>query len=260
MPAFIDLTGCVFGRLTVLNKHGNQKPTQWLCRCECGELTIINSSNLRTGNTTSCGCFNREKAGERLRTHGLSGTPEYVSWCNIKDRCYNTSNKSYNYYGGRGITMCSEWMASFEQFYTDMGPKPGPEYSIDRIDNDKGYEPGNCRWATHAEQANNQQSNRRIEFRGQEMSFNELAILTDIPRDLLYKRVHVHGMDIETAVTKEKPEPILVEHNGQKKRLSQLAQDLEIDDGTLRSRIRRGWTIERIITTPVHSLSKKKSR
>ena len=149
----LELEGQVFGRLTVLAFAGVKDTlSRWLCKCECRNKVIVIGRNLRSGVTKSCGC----QKGNGKTTHGQSQrTKEYRAWSAMLTRCYNTKQKTYGYYGGRGVTVCERWH-SFEAFFEDVGKAPAPEYSIDRIDPDGNYEPLNVRWATKAEQSSNQ--------------------------------------------------------------------------------------------------------
>lgn len=158
MGKFIDLSGKRFGRLVVIEKTDRRSGTNaiWKCKCDCGKETFVSSGNLRSENTTSCGCLNKEL----VIIHGQYQSSEYYAWQHIKDRCYNLKNKRYKDYGGRGITVCDRWKDSFENFLADMGPKPSNKHSIDRIDNDGNYEPKNCKWSTATEQARNQRNQR----------------------------------------------------------------------------------------------------
>lgn len=129
-----------------------------LCRCACGKEREVYASHLLSGQSQSCGCVVAKKTANRNRTHGMSDTPEYGIWRAMIDRCHYPSCQAYYRYGGRGIFVCDEWRHSFERFISDMGKRPTEQHSIDRIDNDKGYESGNCRWATVTEQARNKRS------------------------------------------------------------------------------------------------------
>jgi hypothetical protein len=134
--------------------HKDSKRNKYnLYRCHCGIEKIIRADHVNRGHVTSCGCD--RKSGKFRRIHGWHGTTEYKSWSGMIQRCYNSNNKKYLIYGGRGIEVCSEWKNSFQAFIDYMGPKPSPKYSIDRIDNNGNYEPGNCRWATPLQQVLN---------------------------------------------------------------------------------------------------------
>lgn len=157
-----DLTGQRFGRLVVVARTENRSGrTHWKCQCDCGNDAIVAAYRL-TGpqRTQSCGCLTREATAKRCTTHGAAHrdrrAPEYGTWAAMKQRCQNPRSAKFPEYGARGITVCKRWSDSFEAFLADMGPKPSPRHTIDRIDNDLGYEPGNCRWATPTEQRLNQ--------------------------------------------------------------------------------------------------------
>ena len=196
----LDLTGQTFGRLTVVEISGRRARglKEWRCSCSCGGTIVVPTDRLRAGKTKSCGCLR----GENFATHGKYHAPEHNSWSNMIQRCTNPRNRKFYAYGARGITVCDRWLTSFENFLTDMGSRPGPEYSIERVENDKGYEKANCKWATRTEQQRNTRRNRTLTYRG------------------------------ET------------------KCRAQWAQERGLSPEALRSRLRKGWSVERALTTP----------
>lgn len=148
------IIGAKHGRLTILELIRGGRHPKVRCRCDCGVEKTIQRDNL--SRTHSCGCLKRELTGAKNRSHGLSHTAEWHIWSDMKGRCSRPSTKDAPYYRERGLTVCRRWIDSFRCFYEDMGPRPSPRHSIDRIDNDQGYRPDNCRWATAREQRLNQ--------------------------------------------------------------------------------------------------------
>ncbi len=158
----IDLTGKRFGRLVAQAKDRSvtDDEARWRCRCDCGRETRVRSSSLRNGTSQSCGCLRQELLCARPVKHGHTThgkpTPEWDAWHSMKQRCLNPNHAAYANYGGRGISICQRWVEDFEAFLADVGLKPDPELTLDRIDNDGNYEPGNVRWATWSQQNSNQ--------------------------------------------------------------------------------------------------------
>ncbi len=169
MGLFKNLVGQKFGKLTVISRAPNKGVSvAWHCSCECGGHKDIITNSLVRGYSKTCGSGAHKRGISINRKHGHSGsggksTPEYNSWGSMKKRCLNPKNDNFPNYGGRGIAVCRRWLTSFENFLADMGMKPSPRHSLDRIDNDGDYEPNNCRWATASEQVNNRRSISKLE-------------------------------------------------------------------------------------------------
>lgn len=180
-------------RLSERDKHGN---TMWVCLCDCGKEMITRQERLRGGRTKSCGCLRKE----RLRIHGDSESPEYESWRNMRDRCLNPAHTQWKNYGGRGITICPEWITDYETFLAYIGRRPTTKHSLDRIDNETGYQPNNVRWATRTEQALNKRTNRLVSAFGKTMSISEWAESSGISWTVLWRRL-LSGMSLEDALS-----------------------------------------------------------
>lgn len=208
----IDLTGKRFGRLVAIereesiNKSGNSW-TVWKCQCDCGNVISVCTHLLRSGRTKSCGCLKIERDSERHIKHGMHDKKLYYVWRSMKSRCYNTNEKSYHNYGARGITVCDEWKDDFQAFY-DWSIKNGynenakhGECTLDRIYNDKGYSPDNCRWVTLKEQQRNKRTNHLMTYNGKTQTVIQWAEETGIKKETLYARVLTLGWSDEKAIT-----------------------------------------------------------
>lgn len=183
-PKLINLTGQKFGKLTVIEYAGSNSSHNalWLCLCDCGNRIIANGKLLKNGNTSSCGCIRRFRP-QKKRTHGMTNTPIYKTWIGIKNRCFNPNSTYYTDYGGRGITMFPAWVHNFQAFYNYVSQLPhfGEEdYTLDRIDNDCNYEPGNLRWADSKTQSRNRRNVNLVMYNGEMTPITEAAELSGI--------------------------------------------------------------------------------
>lgn len=199
-----DLTGMVFGRLTVICKEDDcvsprgRRRTKWRCLCECGNEKVVYASNLKRGATTSCGCFQKENMSRVKKTHGgfANREPLFSVWCSMRKRCLYPATHNYSDYGGRGISICEEWINdynSFKEWSLSNGYSHG--LSIDRIDVNGNYSPENCRWANPSEQQNNRRSNINITYKNQTHTLKEWARIRDIKYATIYTRYKL-GWDV----------------------------------------------------------------
>ena len=202
----IDRTGDKYGRLVAVSQAeriacGKKSLVRWFCQCDCGNTVIVRASALSSGNTKSCGCLSRESFHRIITTHGLSKTRTCHIWRDMLRRCNDTRVRAYSYYGARGITVCTRWRESFENFLNDMGECPSTKYSIDRIDNDAGYSPENCRWATSIEQHRNTRHNHLITYENKTQCLSAWAEELGTPAKILNDRIVKLHWPIERAFT-----------------------------------------------------------
>lgn len=189
-----NVLGNRFGRLVVLREEGKRADVI----CDCGKKRNVQVQHLIYGRTRSCGCLRAEMLSERRLKHGLTETREYAIWSKMKHRCYNPNSTGFEYWGGRGIKVCDEWIDSFECFLRDMGKCP-PKMSIERKDNDGNYEPSNCCWATRTQQTNNQRRNIHITHNGKTQTVAQWAKELGIKYHTLYARAVLKSEPSEVA-------------------------------------------------------------
>lgn len=246
---FCNLTGLNFGRLQVVGYLGRIGANNtWDCVCVCGEKRAVSGGNLKIGHTQSCGCLHKERTSKVSTTHGQSRLSEYRIWCHMKRRCFDVNSESYKRYGARGITVCEKWAASFEEFFFDMGQRPTEKHSIDRIDNDGNYEPGNCRWATSKEQANNTRANVLITINGITKPLSIWADENGLDRSVIVSRV-ANGDVGEYLVRPSGLRTKKITVNGITDTYTGWGNRLGIKPETISQRIRRDkWSVEKSLT------------
>lgn len=251
---FRDRTGDSSGRLQVLHFIGMVSGKSfWCCLCACGTPAIVRGNELRPSGTQSCGCFAKERNGAAHRTHGKSRTSLYARWKAMIYRCSDPDDPAFPNYGGRGITVCEPWLTSFEIFAQDMG-EPPPGMSLERIDNDKGYDPENCRWATRHEQASNTRHNRWLTYQGETHTLQEWADISGIKLDTIRRRLKL-AWDIAAIFETPVHPPrtwfdLVIEAQGETHTLEEWSKIRSLHTKTIICRLQRGWTGERAITTP----------
>lgn len=182
----IDLSGQTFGRLAVASLVPDRRPPHWHCLCACGRETVVEASKLKGGHTTSCGCYAIERARQANVTHGMSGSPTWVSWNKMIQRCSNPKSENYRYYGGRGIGFDPYW-STFENFLSDMGVRP-EGHTLERKETNGSYCKANCTWATQTEQCNNQRRNVHVMVDGRRMTVTQAMRLTGKSRTVLNRQ------------------------------------------------------------------------
>lgn len=203
-----DITGQVFGRLTVLQpSHKDARGEwHWICKCECGKQITASGYKLRSGNTQSCGCLKAEilKSGALRRTHGMTSSRIYYAWCNMKSRCNNPKNEMYKNYGGRGIRVCKEWADSFEEFMRwALNHGYSDEMTIERINVGGDYTPKNCKWITAREQYLNRTDSHVLTAFGKTQTIKEWSDESGIKYDTIERRINQYGWSAEDAVTRK---------------------------------------------------------
>lgn len=199
----LQLIGLRFGRLSVKKRLENNKHNQsmWWCKCDCGKELKVRGSNLTSGTSNSCGCYQKDKVKEVKYKHGKSDSRLFRIWAQMKDRCSNSNGKQFKDYGGRGISVCDEWLnnfSAFQKWAEDNGYND--DLTIDRIDNDGIYEPGNCRWCTRKEQSNNTRRNRKITYNGISYNISQIVEITGIHRSTINGRIRLKWR--EESITK----------------------------------------------------------
>lgn len=203
---FKDLSGQRFGRLVAIKSMGKSSvhgSMTWLCQCDCGGNVVARADQIKSGNTKSCGCLS-EESRHKPKKHGGSSTKLYKVWTSIKGRCLNKNSQGFRFYGERGISICPEWLSFdvFRDWALSNGYKKG--LSIERIDNNKGYFPENCKWIKMTDQRDNQRSTRRVTLNGQTKTLKQWSKATGIKHTTLSTRIFERNWPIERALT-EKP-------------------------------------------------------
>lgn len=213
----------------------------WLCRCDCGREKAVAGPDLKRGHTKTCGCSWGEAHGENPRS---GPTPEYVSWFQMIQRCTNSRNKRWDRYGGRGIRVCAEWRASYRTFLADVGRRPSAEHSLDRINNDGDYEPGNVRWATRSQQLRNRRNSVYVDLDGLTLHASDAAErLRLTPRGLHSRLVRGQSLaDVRRGFMKIGEQ---VRSCEEWERITGLSRHV------LKSRIRSGWRTEDVVSRPL---------
>ena len=202
MSKLIDITGKKFNSLLVIKRVENEEKgrARWLCKCDCGNETIVRGSNLKNGAVKSCGCL-RKTASERNRTHGDSRTKLYNHWVSMIYRCYNPKNQAYKWYGARGIKVCDEWKDYLKFKEWVLSTRPDESYTVERIDVNGDYCPENCKWIPMGEQANNRTTNLIYEYNGKKQNLAQWCMELGLDYKLVHNRLFKSKWSFEKAIS-----------------------------------------------------------
>lgn len=265
MGKLIDITGNKFGRLTAIKRVGtnNDRRPMWLFKCDCGNQHTVNSKDVISGHSSSCGCLQRELLSKRNYRHGKSTSKEYSIWAGVTQRVKFGNSLNRKYYLEKGITMCDRWSSDrpdgFTNFLSDMGPIPSSEHQIDRIDPNGNYEPSNCRWVTRTEQMNNTTQNVNLTFDGVTMTQEQWGRKTGLGGTTICKRLK-RGWTIEKALNTplgaEKRERF-IEYNGVSKPSGEWAQIYDRSREVIAYRLAAGMSVHDTFTKPLKRYTKK---
>lgn len=251
----LDLVGKRFGSLLVIERRGSDEKGQslWLCRCDCGTEKIVRGHDLK-GGTKSCGCSRRYNTG--LYQHGLSHTRIHSIWRSIKDRCYNPKNRHYKHYGGRGISVCDEWKDNFIPFY-NWSLENGYEenLTIDRIDVNAGYYPGNCRWVSVETQANNKRNNKVFTLNGKTLTISQWSKETGVKYGDIQNRLN-YGYSFEEAIDTNFKRVYRCK-NERNQEIRDLCKKMGVSYKLVIQRVNAGWDIEKALTQPSRAEKQK---
>jgi len=266
--------GQKIGRLTLVfsfyKRMKGRNILYWNCTCRCGGRNIVRNSNLRCGAVRSCGCLAKDVARATHLIHGESKKkPEWLAWKNMIDRCENENHFAYKNYGGRGVKVFKGWRRSYQTFLAAVGRRPSPKHSLNRIDNEKGYFPGNVNWITSKEQSRNRRSTLMLEIDGVKRSMTEWVSSSNIKLQTFYGRLR-RGWSpkeaLETPIHREisrntrkmyadrkiKGHSMVVTVDGVSKTVSEWVSLSDIKASTFRARLRAGWSPKEALETPVH--------
>lgn len=250
MPSALDIpVGTVFTRLTVTANHIIRGKSRYVaCVCVCGTQKIIRLDGLISGAVKSCGCFQKDLQRERRTTHNHSRSRTYRSWQAMHNRCYNRKYSDYHNYGGRGIAVCPRW-DKFENFLEDMGERP-KGLDLDRTDNSGNYCKENCRWVTKAENNRNKRTNVLLAEGGKALCLVDFAKAHSISYEAFRTRFRRRGWSLEASLKEVKDPRRYLSFRGETHCLAEWARIAGLSEDAIRQRIKAGWAIERVLTTP----------